>query len=53
MPETLASILPLDSMVFALSTTPVPQEAPGLPKEAKLEEERNDSAVREDPFTGA
>jgi hypothetical protein len=52
MPETLTSILPPDSMVSASPTTPVPPEAPNLPKEAKPEE-KNDSITRGDPMTMA
>jgi hypothetical protein len=51
--ETLANVLPADSMVFASSATPVPLEAPYLPEEAKPKEEKDDSAIREDPMTGA
>ena len=53
MPETPTSILPFDSMVFALPTTWVPPEAPDLPEEAKLEEEKDDPTTKEDPMTGA
>ena len=49
--ETPASILPPGSMVSASPTTPVPPEAPDLPEEAKPEEEKNDSAIGEDPVT--
>jgi hypothetical protein len=53
MPKTLASILPPDSMVFALPATLVSPEAPDLPEEAKPEEEKDDPVVREDPMTRA
>jgi len=52
-PETPASVLPPDSTISALSSTPVPPEAPNLPEEAKLEEKKDDLAAREDPVTGA
>jgi hypothetical protein len=52
MPKTLASVLPPDSMVFASPATPVPLEVPGLPEEAKPEEETNDPTIRKDPVTG-
>ena len=47
-PKTLASVLPPDSMVFASPATPVPLEAPNLPEEAKVEEEKDDLATMED-----
>jgi hypothetical protein len=40
-------------MVFASPATLVPPEAPDLPEEAKPEEEKDDSVVREDPMTRA
>jgi hypothetical protein len=51
--ETVANVLPPDSMVFASSATPVPLEAPDLPEEAKPKEEKDDSTIREDPVTRA
>jgi hypothetical protein len=42
MPETLANILPPNSIVFTSPATPMPPEALGLPEEAKIEEETND-----------
>jgi hypothetical protein len=52
MPETLASVLPPDSTVFASPSTPVPLEVPGLPEEAKQEEETHDPTIRKDPVIG-
>ena len=53
MPETPANILTPDSMVSTSLSTPVPLEAPDLPKEANLEEEKGDPAARDDLMTGA
>jgi hypothetical protein len=48
-PETPTSILPPDSTVSASLATPMPPEAPDLCKEAKLEEEKDDLAIRRTP----
>lgn len=49
----MTSVLPPDSIVLALTATPVPLEAPNLPEEAKLGEGKDDSAVRDDLITDA
>jgi hypothetical protein len=51
--EASTIILPLDYMVSASPTTPVPPEASDLSEEAKLEEEKDNPAIKEDLVTGA
>jgi hypothetical protein len=53
MPEAPTSVLPLDSTVSASPTTPVPPKAPDLSEDAKPEEEKDNTAIKEDPVTGA
>ena len=51
--ETPSNVLPPDSTISISLATPVPPEAPDLLEEAKLEEEKDDPAAREDPVTKA